>query len=279
MHCLGLRSTQSSQILESITCNCKHRLASTAQRRAFARNFRRRIQNKMNARRRSPEVKLDQLQKQDAEEVQKENPCAHAQTILVACILAAAVTAHEQSAIKPGCYVRLHGLNKQVYNGQEGMVTKCEQTKAEVKLANYKKGEKNLIKVHRKNLTVLPTYTISRCKLMQHRIIEVTFHPEPVMSWPMSLTGTYFEYLGLDRTATTDEIKTAYRNLSVLLHPDKNPTYVEKATTLFKQIREAYEVLKDEQERTHYLNRLRMEDLFRRHATGNKNQKHRYQQG
>ena len=179
------------------------------------------------------------------------------------------LTAHEQSTIKPGCYVRLHGLHNDVYNGQEGMVTKCEQAKAEVKLANSKKGQKDLVKVQRKNLTVLPTYTVSRCKLMQHCTVQVTFQPEPVTSWPTSLAETYFDYLGLDRTATTEEIKSAYRNLSVMLHPDKNPTYVQKATSLFKQLREAYEALKDDHERVNYLNRLRMEDLLRKN-----NQRH-----
>ena len=127
------------------------------------------------------------------------------------------------------------------------------------------------MKVQRKNLTVLPTYTVSRCKLMQHRTVQVTFQPEPVMSWPTSLGGTYFDYLGLDRTATTEEIKSAYRNLSITLHPDKNPTHVAKATSLFRQLREAYEALKDDHERANYLNRIKIEDFLR-----NNNQRHQY---
>ena len=115
LHCIGLRNTQSSQTLESIACKCKHRLASTTQRSAFAQNFRKHIQREMNANRRNVEVMQSQRQKLDIQEEQ-------VQAISIACILAAIVTAQEQSMIKTGCYVRLHGLNKDVYNRQDGMV-------------------------------------------------------------------------------------------------------------------------------------------------------------
>ena len=96
---------------------------------------------------------------------------------------------------------------------------------------------------------------------MQHQTVEVTFSPEPVFSWPTTLTGNYFDYLRVERTATTQQINAAFRNLSKLLHPDKNPTYVEKATTLFKQIREAHDTLKDEHSRTLYLSKLREQEM------------------
>ena len=181
-------------------------------------------------------------------------------SIFGACLSIALFTAQEQSNIRQGTYVRLHGLNKKQYSGQEGMVVKCEKDKAEVRLAETGHNDNNLIKVHRKNLTLMPTYTTSRCKLREHEIVEMTFYPEPVVGWPRTLTGSYFEYLGVERTATGEQIKAAYRNLSILLHPDKNPTHVEKATNLFKQVKEAYDALKDDFDRTIYLQKLRMQE-------------------
>lgn len=60
----------------------------------------------------------------------------------------------------------------------------------------------------------------------------------------------YYEVLGVDRNATQEEIKKAYRRLSKKYHPDINkaPDAAEK----FKEIQEAYEVLGDEQKRANY---------------------------
>ena len=194
------------------------------------------------------------------------------QALAVTCLLVAALAAQEQSAIRPGCYVRLHGLNKQQHNGREGMVVRGEQNKAEVKLAEYTPGEKCLIRVHKKNLTLLPTYSVFRCKLMPHRTMAITHYPEPVTSWPATLTRTYFEYLGVEETETTEQIKAAFRHLSVVFHPDKNPNNVAKATELFKQIREAHKVLKDEQSRNQYIHTLWMQRWQRGH--GQKRRQH-----
>lgn len=61
----------------------------------------------------------------------------------------------------------------------------------------------------------------------------------------------YYKTLGVDRKASTDEIRTAYRKLAMKYHPDKNPGD-KKAEDKFKEINEAYQVLSDEQKRAHY---------------------------
>ena len=115
----------------------------------------------------------------------------------IICLLAALVTAQEQSMVQQGVYVQLHGLNNMEYNGSEGIVMKKEDNKVQVQLA----GTHKVIKVHCKNLAIRPTYTTSRCKLMKHR----TFHAEPELFWPQSFTGTYYDYLRIARTATMDD--------------------------------------------------------------------------
>ena len=61
----------------------------------------------------------------------------------------------------------------------------------------------------------------------------------------------YYELLGVDRSAASDQIKKAYRKLAVKFHPDKNPDD-PAAEERFKQIGEAYEVLTDENKRPAY---------------------------
>lgn len=67
----------------------------------------------------------------------------------------------------------------------------------------------------------------------------------------MPVKRDYYEVLGLDRGASADEIKRAYRRLARQHHPDVNPNNSE-AENLFKEINEAYEVLSDPDKRGMY---------------------------
>src|SRR5436309_13631025 len=61
----------------------------------------------------------------------------------------------------------------------------------------------------------------------------------------------YYEVLGVARTATSQELKSAFRKLAIQYHPDKNPG--DKASEdRFKEASEAYEVLCDAEKRTRY---------------------------
>ena len=61
----------------------------------------------------------------------------------------------------------------------------------------------------------------------------------------------YYEVLGLQKGATEEEIKKAYRKLAVKYHPDRNPDDKEAAEK-FREATEAYEVLSDEKKRPLY---------------------------
>ncbi|GAB2274769.1 hypothetical protein Dimus_009542 [Dionaea muscipula] len=62
----------------------------------------------------------------------------------------------------------------------------------------------------------------------------------------------YYKALGVDRSASDDELKKAYRKLAMKWHPDKNPNNKKDAEAKFKQISEAYDVLSDPQKRAFY---------------------------
>lgn len=61
----------------------------------------------------------------------------------------------------------------------------------------------------------------------------------------------YYEVLGVDKNASEDEIKKAYRKIAIKYHPDRNPDNKE-AEEKFKEAAEAYDVLHDPQKRQQY---------------------------
>ncbi|XP_010467799.1 PREDICTED: dnaJ homolog subfamily B member 13-like [Camelina sativa] len=62
----------------------------------------------------------------------------------------------------------------------------------------------------------------------------------------------YYKVLQVDRSASDDDLKKAYRKLAMKWHPDKNPNNKKDAEAKFKQISEAYEVLSDPQKKAVY---------------------------
>lgn len=67
----------------------------------------------------------------------------------------------------------------------------------------------------------------------------------------MAAKRDYYEVLGVQKDASADEIKKAYRKLAIKYHPDRNPGNKE-AEEKFKEATEAYEVLSDDKKRPIY---------------------------
>jgi curved DNA-binding protein len=83
-------------------------------------------------------------------------------------------------------------------------------------------------------------------------------------------TRDYYDVLGVNKNASNEELKRAYRKLAMKYHPDKNPNKKE-AEERFKEINEAYAVLSDKEKRRQYdtfgkegfHQRFTQEDIFR----------------
>src|SRR5512140_3757352 len=61
----------------------------------------------------------------------------------------------------------------------------------------------------------------------------------------------YYQVLGVERSASADDVRKAYRKLAMQYHPDRNPGN-KQAEDRFKEINEAYQVLSDSQKRARY---------------------------
>lgn len=68
----------------------------------------------------------------------------------------------------------------------------------------------------------------------------------------MGTKRDYYEILGVNKTASDADIKSAYRKMALKWHPDKNQDKREEAEKKFKEINEAYQVLSDKQKRASY---------------------------
>lgn len=85
----------------------------------------------------------------------------------------------------------------------------------------------------------------------------------------------YYKILGVDKKATQEDIKKAYRKLAVKFHPDKNPGD-KKAEEKFKEINEANDVLSDTTKRTKYDS---LGENWQQHQQGGFNQRSRQSPG
>ncbi len=68
----------------------------------------------------------------------------------------------------------------------------------------------------------------------------------------MTTSRDYYDILGVSKTATEAELKSAYRKMALKWHPDRNQDKKEEAETQFKEINEAYQVLSDAKKRQMY---------------------------
>ncbi|KAI9030380.1 hypothetical protein DFJ74DRAFT_467569 [Hyaloraphidium curvatum] len=80
---------------------------------------------------------------------------------------------------------------------------------------------------------------------------------------------TYYSVLGVARDATQDQIKKAYRQMALQVHPDKQPAELRpQAETKFKHLQEAYETLSSPSKRSDYDYKLRTEEREDDFGTG-----------
>ena len=65
-------------------------------------------------------------------------------------------------------------------------------------------------------------------------------------------TSNHYTILGVNYSASSTEIKSAYRLLAKKFHPDKNPSSIKNAGEHFNEIQDAYYTLSDDQRRNKY---------------------------
>ncbi|CAF3335420.1 unnamed protein product [Rotaria sp. Silwood1] len=92
----------------------------------------------------------------------------------------------------------------------------------------------------------------SEVKAIEKRDANLT--PEQQINRLLRPGATYFnlnpfEVLQVDPSTPFEDIAKQYRRLSMLVHPDKNPTMTDRASLAFEAINKAYKMLEDEKER------------------------------
>lgn len=74
------------------------------------------------------------------------------------------------------------------------------------------------------------------------------------MATPNFDSEDFYQVLGVSKNASENDIKKAYKKLSLKYHPDKNPTNKEAAEEIFKKVSYAYGIIGDAQKRKDYDN-------------------------
>merc|ERR1712202_48702 len=79
---------------------------------------------------------------------------------------------------------------------------------------------------------------------------DIPWQPEEVALFELvdEINGTFYEFMDISRNATAKEIKNKYKELVMVLHPDKNPNKEAE----FKDLAAVYNVLKDKRTRANY---------------------------
>lgn len=92
----------------------------------------------------------------------------------------------------------------------------------------------------------LPTFSF--------QTIHVIFFPNPIVFTTDTILEMrcHYEVLGVDKKASFDEVRVAYKKQALLCHPDKNHGNTEEAAQRFKEVQNAYAVLSDASEREWY---------------------------
>jgi len=79
---------------------------------------------------------------------------------------------------------------------------------------------------------------------------DIPWQPEEIALFELvdEINGTFYEFMDISRNATAKEIKNKYKELAMVLHPDKNPNKEAE----FKDLAAVYNVLKDKRTRANY---------------------------
>ena len=162
---------------------------------------------------------------------------------------AAAVVVGSARHLATRSAVRLQGLRQVEFNACEGMVVGHDNLRVQVRVTkgpHHTQGRE--IRVKRANVVRAPAIAQHKPQLVgaNQSTVPHTRGQDPVADMPDTVPGNRYQVLGVRYPrATTEEIKQAYKQLSVKLHPDKNAHHKEKAEGLFKQTGKAKDGLLD----------------------------------